>query len=114
MVGIRRAFALLFLGFYVTQFTMTALLGPDELFACYLGLALCYLAAFFGLAAASSTDGAHAGNGLSASVEISDIADQLRAVPGGPGLVEFEIRQPDGAVGDVTVDRVSIYARTPG
>ena len=51
MVGIRRAIALLFLGFYVTQFTMTAFLGPDELFACYLGLALCYLAAFFGLAA---------------------------------------------------------------
>jgi hypothetical protein len=51
MVGIRRAIALLFLGFYVTQFSMTALLGPDELFACYFGLALVYLAAFFGLAA---------------------------------------------------------------
>lgn len=51
MVGIRRAIALLFLGFYVTQFTMTAFLGPDELFACYLGLAICYVAAFVGLAA---------------------------------------------------------------
>jgi hypothetical protein len=51
MVGIRRALALLFLGFYVTQFMMTAFLGPDELFAAYLGLALCYLVAFFGLAA---------------------------------------------------------------
>ena len=30
---------------------MTAWLGPDELFACYLGLALCYGVAFFGLAA---------------------------------------------------------------
>ena len=51
MVGIRRAIALLFLGFYVTQFTMTAWLGPDELFAAYLGLGLCYLTAFVGLAA---------------------------------------------------------------
>lgn len=51
MVGIRRAFALLFLGFYVTQFAMTAGLGPDETFAAYLGLALCYGLAFVGLAA---------------------------------------------------------------
>jgi hypothetical protein len=51
MVGIRRALALLLLGFYVTQFAMTAWLGPDELYAAYLGLALCYGLAFFGLAA---------------------------------------------------------------
>lgn len=51
MVGIRRAIALLLLGFYVTQFAMTAGLGPDELFACYLGLALVYGVAFVGLAA---------------------------------------------------------------
>lgn len=51
MVGIRRAFALLLLGFYVTQFAMTAWLGPDEMFACYLGLALCYGLAFIGLGA---------------------------------------------------------------
>ncbi|MCA9649052.1 MAG: hypothetical protein H6712_15770 [Myxococcales bacterium] len=51
MVGIRRAIALLLLGFYVTQFAMTAGLGPDELFACYLGLALVYGTAFVGLAA---------------------------------------------------------------
>ncbi len=51
MVGIRRAIVLLLLGFYVTQFAMTAWLGPDELFAAYLGLALCYGLAFFGLAA---------------------------------------------------------------
>lgn len=51
MVGIRRAIALLFLGFYVTQFAMTAGLGPDETFAAYLGLALCYGLAFIGLAA---------------------------------------------------------------
>ena len=51
MVGFRRAIALLFLGFYVTQFTMTAFLGPDEMFAAYAGLALCYGLAFVGLAA---------------------------------------------------------------
>jgi hypothetical protein len=51
MVGLRRALSLLVLGFYVTQFAMTAWLGPDELFACYLGLALCYGLGFIGLAA---------------------------------------------------------------
>jgi hypothetical protein len=51
MVGIRRAFALLLLGFYVTQFAMTAGLGPDETFPAYLGLALCYGLAFIGLGA---------------------------------------------------------------
>lgn len=51
MVGIRRAIALLFLGFYVTQFAMTAGLGPDETFAFSMGLALCYGLAFVGLAA---------------------------------------------------------------
>lgn len=51
MVGVRRAVAMLFLGFYVTQFGMTAWLGPDDAFACFLLLALCYGVAFFGLAA---------------------------------------------------------------
>lgn len=51
MVGLRRALALLLLGFYVTQFAMTAWLGPDEMFAAYLGLALCYGLAFIGLGA---------------------------------------------------------------
>jgi len=51
MVGLRRAIVLLILGFYVTQFGMTAALGPDELFPAYLGLALCYGLAFVGLAA---------------------------------------------------------------
>lgn len=51
MVGFRRAIALLILGFYVTQFGMTAWLGPDELYALYLGLTLCYGLAFIALAA---------------------------------------------------------------
>lgn len=51
MVGVRRAIALLLLGFYVTQFAMTAWLGPDEFFPAYLGLTLCYTLAFIALAA---------------------------------------------------------------
>ncbi|TPV96450.1 MAG: hypothetical protein B7733_04790 [Myxococcales bacterium FL481] len=51
MVGIRRAIALLILGFFGTQFSITAWLGPDELMACYTGLGLVYLLAFFGVAA---------------------------------------------------------------
>lgn len=51
MVGVRRAIALLLLGFYVTQFAMTAWLGPDEFFPAYLGLTLCYTLAFVALAA---------------------------------------------------------------
>jgi hypothetical protein len=51
MIGTRRAIALLILSFFVIQFGMTAWLGPDELFAVNLGLALCYGLAFFGLAA---------------------------------------------------------------
>jgi hypothetical protein len=51
MVGIRRSLALLILGFYVTQFAMTAWLGPEELFACYLGLSLTYGLAFVALGA---------------------------------------------------------------
>ncbi|MEE9383305.1 MAG: hypothetical protein V3V08_07815 [Nannocystaceae bacterium] len=51
MVGIRRALALLVLGFFATQFTIAGWLGPDELFACYVGLGLVYLTAFFGVAA---------------------------------------------------------------
>lgn len=51
MVGIRRAFALLILGFYVTQFAMTAWLGPGEMAMAYTGLALTYGLAFVALAA---------------------------------------------------------------
>ncbi|MGB1699578.1 MAG: hypothetical protein ACPHRO_06485, partial [Nannocystaceae bacterium] len=51
MVGLRRALALLILGFFFSQLFMVAMLGPSETFALYLGLALCYGIAFFGLAA---------------------------------------------------------------
>ncbi|MEZ4451593.1 MAG: hypothetical protein R3B09_19130 [Nannocystaceae bacterium] len=51
MVGIRRALALLILSLYFWQFLLTALLGPDELYACFIGLAVCYGVAFIGVAA---------------------------------------------------------------
>lgn len=51
MVGIRRALALLILSLYFWQFLLTAFLGPEELFACFVGLAACYGLAFFGVAA---------------------------------------------------------------
>jgi hypothetical protein len=51
VIGTRRALALLILSFFVIQFGVSALLGPDELFAMNLGLALCYGTAFFGVAA---------------------------------------------------------------
>ncbi|MCA9689153.1 MAG: hypothetical protein KC636_06050 [Myxococcales bacterium] len=51
MIGIRRAIALLLLSLFFWQFLLTALLGPDELFACFLALAICYGVAFLGVAA---------------------------------------------------------------
>lgn len=51
MVGVRKALVLLILGFFCSQLAMVALLGPSETLVLYLGLALCYGIAFFGLAA---------------------------------------------------------------
>ena len=51
MIGIRRALALLILSFFVIQFGAAAWLGPGELVAVNIGLALVYGIAFFGLAA---------------------------------------------------------------
>jgi len=67
---------------------------------------------FFGLANASSTDGPHAGNGLSATVEITDITDRLLARTGGSldGL-DVQLSQPQGSDVPITVERISIYSR---
>lgn len=65
---------------------------------------------FFGLGKASSTDGSHAGNGLSSTVEITDkvAAMQARA---GAAIQELEVSlvQPEGTTSEITVDRISIY-----
>lgn len=51
MVGIRRAISLLLLSLFFWNFVLTALLGPDELFACFTGLSIVYGLAFIGIAA---------------------------------------------------------------
>ena len=51
MVGIRRAISLLFLSLFFWNFVLTALLGPDEVFACFAGLSVVYGLAFMGVAA---------------------------------------------------------------
>jgi len=51
MVGIRRAISLLLLSLFFWNFVLTALLGPDELFACFTGLSIVYGLAFVGIAA---------------------------------------------------------------
>lgn len=51
MVGIRRAISLLLLSLFFWNFVLTALLGPDEVFACFTGLAVVYGLAFVGIAA---------------------------------------------------------------
>ena len=51
MIGIRRAISLLLLSLFFWNFVLTALLGPDELFACFTGLSIVYGLAFIGVAA---------------------------------------------------------------
>lgn len=50
-LGIRRAISLLLLSLYFWNFLLVALLGPDELYACYASLAAVYGVAFVGVAA---------------------------------------------------------------
>ena len=69
-------------------------------------------AILFGLAKASRQDGAHAGNGLTASVDITDIVRQLtRDMQKAPTDLEIQLAQPTGAsYGDVDVAKVSIIS----
>ena len=60
----------------------------------------------FGLGRASSTQGRHAGNGLSVAIEITDKLLSLKAAP---ASLAVEISQPEGTQTPITVDRVSIY-----
>jgi len=67
---------------------------------------------FFGLAKASSTEGSHAGNGLSVAIDFTDIARRI----GGDHLVsldrfEVKLSQPDGNEAPITVQRVSVFAQ---
>jgi hypothetical protein len=51
MIGTRRAISLLLLSLFFWNFVLTALLGPDDLFACFTGLSVVYGLAFLGVAA---------------------------------------------------------------
>lgn len=67
---------------------------------------------FFGLAKASTTDGPHAGNGLSDTVEITGFAERLaRAAGGPPEALDIQLSQPEGARLPITVERVSVYSQ---
>ena len=67
---------------------------------------------FFGLASATSTEGQHAGSGLTATVEITDLVRELGLLDGaGLGELEVEVAQPEGATSPITVDRLSLYAK---
>ncbi len=68
--------------------------------------------AFFGLANATSAEGPHAGNGLSATVEITEIARRLQADQR-LEQIEAYVAQPEGSGSEITVDRISVYVR-PG
>lgn len=51
LLGIRRAISLLLLSLYFWNFLLVALLGPEDLYACYAALAGVYCVAFLGVAA---------------------------------------------------------------
>lgn len=64
----------------------------------------------FGLSNATEPEGPHGGNGLSATVEITDVVNVLQA--SSPEDIEAHINLPETA-GDhsITIERISIYAK---
>lgn len=69
---------------------------------------------FFGLANASNREGFHAGNGLSATVEITKQLRDLESEAGEPVTrLDLKVKQPEGAseASEITVDRISVYER---
>ncbi|MEO0427574.1 MAG: tyrosinase family protein [Pseudomonadota bacterium] len=68
---------------------------------------------FFGLGNATSAEGPHGGSGLSATVEVTDIVRRLEAT-GAVGEIEAHVAQPSGDGPEITVDRITLYARPGG
>ncbi|MGH1416043.1 MAG: tyrosinase family protein [Pelagimonas sp.] len=67
--------------------------------------------AFFGLGKATSTEGPHAGNGLSATIEITDKVRDMQGQDGAT-ITELEVRlaQSGGSSSEITVDRLSLFS----
>jgi tyrosinase len=68
--------------------------------------------ALFGLAKASSEEGAHGGNGLNIAVDITELAARLaQTAPGALDRLEVHVEQPgeDSAAHPITVERISLY-----
>lgn len=67
---------------------------------------------FFGLAKASSPQGRHAGNGLTMAVDVTDLVNKLQdGQAGALDAIEVQVSQPETAEGEITVDRVSVFAK---
>jgi tyrosinase len=71
---------------------------------------------FFGLANATTTEGAHAGNGLSATVEVTDDLRRLEAAASVPlESLDIRVSRPEGISGPpITVERLSLYRQRIG
>lgn len=68
--------------------------------------------ALFGLAKASSEEGAHGGNGLNIAIDITDLARKLaQRSPTALDRLEIRVEQPgeDSASHPITVERISLY-----
>ncbi len=66
---------------------------------------------FFGLANATSTEGMHAGSGLTAAVDVTDIIRDLGVLTRADiDRLELELTQPDPLGSAITVERLSLYA----
>lgn len=69
---------------------------------------------FFGLGSASSTEGRHAGNGLSAAIDITDLVKQIGGGPDLKDRVEVQLKLAGDGARPVTVEKISIYAQDQG
>ncbi len=68
--------------------------------------------ALFGLAKASASDGPHGGNGLGATIDITDATQAILDAGGSLDQLNVAIEQPEADPGrEITVDRVSVVAQ---
>jgi tyrosinase len=66
--------------------------------------------ALFGLAKASSADGGHGGNGISVSIDITELAGRLaREAQDVLSRLDVRVEQPGEGTEPITVGRISVY-----